>query len=52
MTVARSQQRIFWAMRVSVLTPHAAAVLNEQRASETAAALFTPYLPLAHQLLK
>lgn len=29
-------------MRVSVLTAHVAAVLNEQRVSETAAALFTP----------
>lgn len=28
--------------RVSVLAPHAVAVLNEQRVSETAAALFTP----------
>lgn len=28
--------------RVSVLTAHAVAVLNEQRVSETAAALFTP----------
>lgn len=52
MTVALSHQRIFEAMRVSVLTPHLAAVLNEQRVCETAAALFTPYLPLAHQLLK
>lgn len=51
MTVALSLTR-GEAMRVCVLTPHATAVLNEQRVSETAAALFTPYLPLAHQLLK
>lgn len=35
------------AMRVSVLPPHVAAALNEQRVSATAAALFTPHLPPA-----